>query len=277
MEKANVRQRIQMRALRYLLKKESHASTITSEVSDYDTYWIYFTPREQSSEGEEGEIREGPEPVKMLVEPEADKPLRARRVRKMGEGPQEPKAITAAMINGAEFEIRHFHRETETTYTSPITAAIVRFTGVFWCLWLWHQLLKANASRKTKFLRERKTALEAIMRLDERGQNIGYVSVAEEIRGPDVFILPSDLKTRYFRHIRRMIDSLTFTGELQYDGNRKTYLLTGKSMASLLDWERDLRTHRAHVIRETIIICFTLIIAIGTAVQAYQALYGSPP
>lgn len=278
MEKANVRQRIQMKALRYLLKKEKHASTITSEVSDYDTYWMYFTPKDQSSEGEEGQISEGPEPLKMLVEPEADKPLRARRVRKHGEGKQKPKAVTPAMLKGAKFEIRHFHRETETTYTSPITAAVIRCTRIFWLFWLWHQILKIHASRKTKFLRERKSVLQAIMELDDEGwKDISYLSVAEKLRGPNVFLLPKDLKARYFRHNRRIIDSLASTGELKYDSTRKSFVLTGKCMASLLEWERELRIHRAHVLRECVIIFFTLVIAAGTAVQAYQAINGNAP
>lgn len=279
MEKANLRQRIQMNALRYLLKKETHASTITSEVSNYDTYWIYFTPKEQSSEGEEGETQESADPVKMLVEPEADKPLRARRVRKLNEGRQKPKAITTAMIKAVEFEIRHFYGETETTYTSPVVAALSRFLRIHWLLWFWHRFSKANASRKTKFLRERKTVLEVIVRLDdERQSGINSLSVAREIRGPDLFLLPSEVKARYFRHIHRIIDSLAFTQEIEYDKNRKTYTPTGKSMASLLEWEKELRIHRSQVRRERMIVCLTLVIALGTTVQAYQAyqaIFGS--
>lgn len=273
---ANLRQRIHINALRYLLNKETHASTITSEVSNYDTYWIYFTPKEQHSEGKEGELREGPKPVKMLVEPEPDGPLRARRVRRLDEGKQKPKVITDAMIKGAEFEIRHFYGETETSYSSPATAAIARFFRMHWLFWLWHKFSKANASRKTKFMRERKTVLEVIVRLDdERRSPISNLSVAQEIRGPDVFLLPKEVKARYFRHILRIIESLAFTEEIVFDKNRNTYAPTGKSMASLLEWETELRIHRSQVRRERMIVGLTLIIAFGTTVQAYQAIVGS--
>jgi hypothetical protein len=275
-KKANMRQRIQIRSLLYLLKKETHASSIHSEVSDYDTYWIYFTPREQNTKGEEGEINEGPHPVKMLLEPEPEIPLQARRVRNHVDKKSDPELLTPGMINGAVFEIRHFYKETETTYTSPITAALARLTGVFWLFFLWHELLKANASRKTKFLRERKTVLEAIMKLDdERQPQISYLSVAQEIKGPNLDLVRSEKRVRYLRHIHRIIESLAFTEEVRYDTNRITYIPTGKCMASLLEWERELRLHRAHVMREAIIIFFTLIIAGGTAIQAYHALYGN--
>ncbi|WP_421860808.1 hypothetical protein [Marinobacter salarius] len=278
MEKANVRQRIQMRALRYLLKKERHASTITSDVTDYDTYWIHFIPREQSSESEEGETSKAPESVRMLVEPEPDKPLQARRMRELHGEKQKPRPLTPALIKGAEFEIRHFYKDTETMYTSPVTAALSRFTGMFWLFRVWNEILKANASRKTKFLRERKTVLETIVKLDdERVPGISNFSVAREIKGPDLHLVRGEKKLRYLRHIRRIIESLVFTEEVRYDANRKTYTPTGKCMASLLEWERELRIHRAHVMREAIIILFTLVIAAGTAIQAYQALYGTPP
>ncbi len=272
-EKAKLKQRIQMRALGYLLEKETHASTIQSEISDYDTYWIYFRPEKHSANTEEGEAKEGAEPEKMIVEPGSHQKLKARQLKEAGGPKKKLQKITPEMLRNAKFEIRHFHGTSETTYTSPITAGFLRCTKLYWLFFLWEKYQRFSASRKTKFLRERKTVLEAIMKLDdERNTDISYLSVARELRGPHLFKLPTETRAKYFRHNRRIIESLAFTGEVRYDANRKNYVPTGKCMASLLEWEKELRIHRAQVIREMLIVGFTLVIAVGTAVQTYLAL-----
>ena|GEM_PF-2019212 len=275
MARASKQYPVKMQALRYLLSKDKHASTIQSEITDYDTYWIYFIPRGEQTEHEDGQTDEGPDPRKMIVEPGSGKTLKARRVRRINENQQPAKKLTSSMIDGATFEIRHFYRDTETTYTSPTTAAFARLTGVYRLFWTWENILQANASRKTKFLRERKTALETLMRLDdEKAPQIDVLSVAREIHGPDFHLIERNKKRQYMRHLQRIIDSLSFTEEIQYDQNRRTYTTTGKCMASLLEWERELRLHRARVARESIIIFLTLVIAVGTSVQAYHLVSG---
>lgn len=266
-EKTKLKQRIQMTALRYLLEKETHASTIHSEISDYDTYWIYFTPEKPASKTDEGA-----EPKKMKVDPGSVKKLQAIQLSEPGGRKKKLQKLTPEMLRNAKFEIRHFHGTSETTYTSPITAGFLRYTKLYWLFFLWEKYERFSASRKTKFLRERKTVLEAIMKLDdERNNDISYLSVARELRGPHLFKLPSETRAKYFRHNRRIIESLAFTGEVKYDPNRKTYVPTGKCIASLLDWEKEIRIHRAQVTREVFILILTLVIAGGTAVQTYLA------
>lgn len=267
---------VKMWALRYLLRKDKHASTIHSEVTDYDTYWIYFVQPEMQAQHEDGQTEDAPDPRKMIVEPGSGKNLKARRVRQLDENKQPAKKLTSSMIDGATFEIRHFYRDIETAYTSPTTAAFIRLTGIYKLVWAWQKVVQARASRKTKFLRERKTVLETIIKLDdEKAPSIDVLSVAREIRGPDFHLIEQTRKRHYLRHLQRIIDSLSFTEEIHYDQGRRTYKTTGKCMASLLEWERELRRHRAGVVRESVVIFLTLVIALGTAVQAYHLVSGA--
>ncbi len=236
MDKANVRQRIQMRALRYLLK--THAGPITSEVPecDIDTYWIEFTTREKISWPSGTRISKN-----MVVEREPDEPLRARPRKLDGEEKEEPKPITGDMIDGAKFEIKHFYKDNETDYSSPLTAALARRSGVFWLLWVWHRIVRANASRNTKLLRERTTVLEAIIKLNaSKPSYINSLSVAVEINGPNFRLVHENKKAIYLRHLNKILESLEFTEEIKRHENREGYFIpTGKSMASLLEWERE--------------------------------------
>lgn len=275
MAEAHKRHPVKMQALRYLLRKDKHASTIHSEITDYDTYWIYFVQPEKQAEHEDGQTDDGPDPRKMIVEPGSRKTLKARRVRRLNENKQPAKKLTSSMIDGATFEIRHFYRDSETTYTSPTTAALARLTGMYKLFWAWGKILQANSSRKTKFLRERKTVLEKVMKLDdEQAPSIGALEVAREIHGPDFHLIERNKKRNYLRHLERILESLSFTEEIRFDQNRRTFRTTGKCMASLLEWEREIRIHRAGVIRESAIILLTLVIAVGTAVQAYYLVSG---
>lgn len=268
-----LRQRFWIWCLRRLLKLHTHQSRVSSEdLATVDTYWIYFRAVPESKSVLIEDQQAAPDAdnvIKYYVEPlERSKGLTARQVRKDPGDPEKPRfQIKPETLRDAAFEIRHFFKEIETTFDSPFTALLWRSTKLHWVLLATNRMLGRWYYRNVRLVKDRAVVLRSVIKQeDERSMHISVRTVVNDIYGNKYQKVHPSKRVKVNDTIHRVLESLVYSGELTRQESR--FKTTGKCLASLSEWETDLRRHRHEKIREFLMLMATVIIAIGTMIQA---------
>lgn len=271
-----LRQRVWIWCIKYLLRQHSHQSRVSNDdLATVDTYWIYFKSSDSSyiEQVEDRQAEATPDKLtKFHIEPlsKKDNELSGRQVRKDSGDPEKPKfRIEASTLNGVSFEIRHFFREIETTFDSPTVAFWWRLFRLHWGALLFNRLLGKWYYRNVKLVNDRATVLRSVIKQeDERSMYISVMTVVNDIYGDRYNRVHPSRRIKVHDTVHRVLQSLVHSGELTRVEAR--FRTTGKCLASLSEWETDLRRHRHQKIQEVLMLMVTIVIAIGTILQAIK-------
>lgn len=281
MPKSSLIGRIRLACIKYLFNKSDGRSTISSNDKDaVNTYWIYLLevlPKEKQRERENvkelGELVWPDEERKYIVDSVSTASISIRQLKETDEDPDhKPFELVPNDLAKYQFEIRFFLRETETKYKSPVLAAFHRLTKWAYVKLFSHRYQRWSADRTIKLLQERISVLETITELEDMHgtYGAGAQKLTEELYGPNYVRSSGAQKVRVYRRIKRILNSLVSTGELEEINHG--YRTTGKATATLFEYKESVKRHEDLNRIQVVMVVATVVIAASALIELSQAV-----
>lgn len=272
-------------AIRYLLSREKHYNTISSDGQRkgiYDTYWIFIeewlkaeTENRKETVEEKSDDDELPATVKRSYNVELINGQLFRRQRRKDSSEKRFKAkkLEYQFLKDKEICVRHFFKSGEKVFDSAISAAIMRKLRLHWFFYLVGRLHLFVLRAKFRSVRDHRKVLAAINDLSLRGfTHIYSFTVARDLYGPHYGPNIDKAFEQEQKRLTGILETLEQQGALQSD--RGGFKILPKATALRMEWDREIARERIQNWNIFLTLLLTAVLAVSSGFMAWFQYLG---